>query len=166
MTPIERKYSELGAQLHGRAPIRTTPLPAPSIPAPAVPTEALTVQGVEIHPAERLTALAAIRDNHRARARMATDKTHQIREQISERDQRVKLIARNAAPGFEVEAEAQIAVLDAEISQLRAAMATAGDEATTASEAAGAAQSVLRSALRFAIDAGATVPLLLASEVK
>ena len=166
MTHFADRYGEISAQIHGRAPIRTVPLPPPAIPAPAVPTEAIKVQGIDLAPAARLGALAALRDGHRARARMATDRQHQIREQIQERELRIKLIGQKVSPGFEIEVEAQVAVLEAEIAQLRAAMQTAGDEATEASEAMGAAQSLLRAAIKFAVDAGATVPLLLRDEVK
>lgn len=164
MSDLYDRFRDLGAQINGGQPRRTAPLPPPPTPKPAQPTTAMTVQGVEIRPAERLTALASIRDRHRASARMATDKMHQIREQISERDQRAKLIARNAAPGFEVEAEAQIAVLDAEILQLRAAMQAAGDEANAAAEAAGQADQVFRAALKFCDDNGITVSVLFAGE--
>ncbi|WP_146227847.1 hypothetical protein [Rhodobacter viridis] len=125
----------------------------------------MTVEGITLAPASRLSALASTRDRHRARARMATDRGHQLREMISERETRIRLLAQRAAPGFEAEAEAQAAVIEAEVAQLRAAMQTASDEAAEASEAAGAAQSVLRAALKFALDHGATIPLLLAGEV-
>lgn len=164
MSEIYDKFHDLGAFVNGGQPRRTAPLPPPPLPKVAMPTTTMTVQGVVIEPAARLQALAAIRDRHRASARMATDKMHQIREQISEREQRAKLIARNAQPGFEVEVEAQISVLDAEISQLRAAMATASDEATTASEAAGAADRLFRAALKFCDDNGITVSVLFAGE--
>ena len=167
MESFTDRYAALGAELHGKAPVRrTVPLPAPAIAPPAQPTEAMTVQGIALEPAARLGALASIRDNHRARARMASDRGHAIREQISERELRIKLIGQKVSPGFETEIDAQVAVLEAEISQLRAAMQTAQDEAQEAAEAVGAAQNLLRAAIRFAVDHGATVPLLLASEVK
>lgn len=166
MSDFRDRYADLGAFINGGTPRRTVPMPPPPIPQPARPTTAMTVDGIALEPASRLAALASIRDRHRASARFASDRAHDLREKISERDQRVKLIARNAQPGFEVEVEAQIAVIEAEVAQLRAAMQTASDEASEASEAAGAAQSVLRSAIRFALDAGATVPLMLRDEVK
>ncbi|KQB17108.1 hypothetical protein H9N28_07155 [Rhodobacter capsulatus] len=165
MTPIERKYSELGAQLHGRAPIPTSvPLPPPTIPKPAVPTAQMTVQGIDLAPAARLGALAAVRDQHRARARMASDKMHAIREQISERELRIKLVAERATPGFEIEVEAQVAVLESEISQLRAAQMTAQAEAAEAGEAAGEADRLFKSALKFCDERGITVSVIFAGE--
>lgn len=164
---IENRYANLGRQLHGGSPVHTSvPLPAPSIPAPAVPTETMVIDGIALEPASRLHALASIRDGHRARARMASDRMHAIREQISERELRIKLIGQKVSPGFETEAEAQVAVLEAEISQLRAAMQTAQDEASEAGEAAGAADRLFRAARDFAVQKGAVLPILLTAEVR
>ena len=166
MSDFRDRYADLGAFINGGTPRRTVPMPPPPIPQPARPTTAMTVDGIALEPASRLAALASIRDRHRASARFASDRAHDLREKITEREQRVRFLAQTAQPGFEAEYDAQIALIEGEIGQLRAAMQTASDEAAEASEAAGAAQQVLRAAIKFAIDAGATLPITLASEVQ
>ena len=165
MTDFRERYADLGAFVHGKAPRRTAPLPPPPLPKVAHPTASMVIDGIQVEPAARLQALAAIRDRHRASARMATDRMHQIREQISERELRIRLLSQRIQPGIDLQAEGEIEVLRAEVEQLKAAQQAAQDETTEASEAAGAAQSVLRAALKFALDHGATIPLLLAGEV-
>ena len=165
MTDFSERYRQIGAQLHGGAPVRrTVPLPPPSIPQVAVPTASMTIDGIALEPAARLTALAAIRDQHRGRARMASDKMHAIREQIAERELRIRMIGQRISPGFEEQAEGEIAVLKAECDQLRAAQMAASDEATEAGEAAGAAGRLFKSALKFCDDHGITVSVMYAGE--
>lgn len=164
MSEIYDKFHDLGAFVNGGQPRRTVPLPPPPVPKPAQPTTTMTVQGLVIEPAARLQALAAVRDRHRAAARFASDQMHALREKISEREQRVRFLAQTAQPGYENETDAQIAVIEAEISQLRAAMQAAGDEADDAAEAAGQADRLFRTARDFAVQHGAVIPLHLAKE--
>ena len=161
MSEIYDKFRDLGAFVNGGQPRRTAPMPTPPIPQPARPTTAMTVGGIQIEPASRLSALASIRDRHRASARFASDRAHDLREKIGEREQRARRLAQNAQPGFENEVDAQIAVIEAEISQLRAAMQAAGDEANAAAEAAGQADRLFNAARDFAVSHGATLPITL-----
>lgn len=165
MQNFEDRYRQLGAELHGGAPVRrTTPLPPPSIPAPAVPTATMTIDGIEIHPAKRLTALAALRDGHRGRARAASDRGHALREQAMEFSSRADLIEARLRVGADAQAEGEVQVIRAHAEQLRAAAATAQDEAAAETEAAGAADRVFKSALKFCDDHGITVSVLYSGE--
>ncbi|ETD00539.1 hypothetical protein U717_16115 [Rhodobacter capsulatus R121] len=141
-------------------------MPPPPTPKPAHPTAALTVDGIEIRPAERLAALAKIRDRHRSTARFASDQMHALREKIEERRVRVRLISERIDIAGDFRAEGEISQINAEIDQLMAAREAAVAEAETASDAAAQADRLLRSALRFALDHGATVPITLAGEVR
>lgn len=165
MQNFEERYRQLGAELHGGAPVRrTVPLPAPAIPTPAVPTTSMTIDGIEINPAERLGALAAVRDQHRGRARAASDRGHALREQAMEFSSRADLIEARLRMGADAQAEGEVQVIRAHAEQLRAAAATAQDEAAAETEAAGAADRVFKSALRFCDDHGVTVSVLFAGE--
>lgn len=133
---------------------------------PAVPTETLVVNGVQIAPASRLAALAKVRDQHRAASRSANDAMHDAREQIEDREVRIRRIrqsdnGRGSATGL-----TEIAALQSEIDQFSAARATAQAEAEAASASWHDADLLLKSALKFARDSGMTIPAPLASEGK
>lgn len=157
MSDYRDRFRDLGAQLNGGG----QPLPPPPVPKPAVPTVKMVIDGIEVEPAARLTALAAIRDRHRASARFASDRAAELRQRIAERETRIKLLAQNVQPGYETEYEAQAFAIQSEIDQLRAAMVAASDEADDAAEAAGAADRLFRSCRDFAVSHGAVLPITL-----
>jgi len=167
MTTFEDRFRDLGAQLHGGAPIRTATLPAPSIPQPVMPTTSMVVDGVELAPTERLAALASIRDKHRAAVRFATDRAAELRLRIIDEEQRCQMIESRLHLGVQDErAEGELAVIRSQIEQLRAGRATAQAEADEAATSLAAAQRVLRAAVRFAVNSGAIVSITLEDEIQ
>ncbi len=142
----------------------TPDLPPSPLPEPAVPTERLIVDGIELAPAERLAALAAIRDRHRAQQRFCSDRAADLRERIVDKERALLVHKAAMYPTFKDHQDAQTAVIEGELRQLRAAREEALAEAAEAGSAAGAASLVLRAAIKFAKANGANLPLVLAEE--
>lgn len=141
--------------------------PAETAPAaPATLTEVMTVDGVQLAVADRLLALAKIRDAHRTASRAANDRMHAAREQIEDRQMRIRRIQQADGGRPSVSSAADIAQLRAEIVEFDAARATATAEAEASSVAARDAEHVVRTALKFAREAGATIPVTLSQEAR
>jgi flagellar biosynthesis chaperone FliJ len=134
--------------------------------APATPTEVLEVDGVQLAPAARLMALARIRDQHRTSARSANDAMHSAREQIEDRQVRIRRLRQADNGRGSATAMTQIGQLQAEIDQFASARASAQAEVEAAGENWRDAELLLKSAIRFARDSGMTIPAPLASEGK
>jgi hypothetical protein len=126
----------------------------------------MVIDGIALAPAGRLLALARIRDQHRTSARSANDAMHGAREAIEDRQTRTRRIRQADGGRGSATATTQIAQLEAEISQFASARATAQAEAEVASTAWHDADLLLKSAIRFARDAGAVIPAPLALEGK
>lgn len=148
----------------GRAlPVNVAP-PPQQFREPPQPTASATVAGVKLAPASRLSALAAVRDGHRAAARAASDRMHTHREEIESRRRRLRLIQQHGAD-LAPHLATQAAAIEAEIEALVAARGAAHAEAEGAAAAAGAAHRLLQSCLGVCVRNGITVPILLAAEV-
>jgi hypothetical protein len=138
--------------------------PPQAFKAPPEPTAAAVVQGIRLAPAERLTALAAVRDGHKATARSANDRMHEAREAITERQRRIRLLASHGDdPPAHV--ASQIAALEAEVAALQQQRSAAYSEAETSAASAAQADRLLKSCLSLCARSQIVVPVLLASEV-
>lgn len=141
--------------------------PAISEPAvPSSPTETMVIAGVQVAPANRLVALARIRDGHRAAARAANDAMHSAREKAADCAAQARMIRERGAGQPDMRALAEIARLDAERGQWETARHAALAEAEIASASQRDADGLLKSAIRFAQDHGAVLPVALAGEAR
>lgn len=153
----------------GRALPEIVGLPPAEFREPELPTTTAEVDGILLSPASRLTALAAIRDAHRAAARAASDRAHDHRDAITEATRRVGQLEVRAgadASGLSPVAETELAALAAEVDQLTAARDAALAEAAASSASAGDADRLLKACLSFARDQGFTLPVTLAREAR
>lgn len=142
------------------------PLPAPNPAPPTEPTARLVVDDVVLAPAERLLALARVRDGHRSRARGASDRAAELYERIMDCRTRIALIGQRVEPGRDALADAEVAQLQAEVTQLQAAREASLAEATEANAGAGEARRLLLTAAQFAADHGAVLPVSIATELR
>lgn len=130
--------------------------------APSSPTENMLIEGVVCAPAARLAALARIRDGHRAAARAGNDAMHRAREKAESCAVHIRMLRERSGQQPDARALAEIARLDAECAEWSAAQQVALAEAEVASSSFGDADRLLKAALRFARDHGATLPVALA----
>lgn len=156
-----RRFFELGA---GRPMPEIVGLPDREFAEPARPTASAKVHGVQLSPASRLTAIAAIRDAHRAAARAASDRAHDLRERANDAANRVRHLETRAGQSLAVEAD--MAELAMEIEQLKSARDAALAEAAAASSSAGDADRLLKACLAFARDNAFTLPITLSREAR
>jgi len=136
-------------------------------PPPAEPTKSLTIDGIELAPAERLVALAAIRDQKRVASRGHYDVAQSHVEQIQSHREIIRRISANAAQGHRGmlnETAAEIARLEAEIAQLRSAEQAARAASDAARDEFGAAQRLLVAACELVVAHGGILPHQLAVE--
>ena len=149
------RFAELGA---GHA-LPVTNHPKISAPvATAQPTETLFVDGVELAPAARLTALAAIRDRHRAETRAANDKMHTARERADDCRQRGREAIERYGRGS-AEAQAEATRLEGEAREWDASRATAQADASACAASWRDAETALKAAIGFAREHGAVLPV-------
>lgn len=124
------------------------------------PTERLSVDGIDLAIASRLTALARIRDTHRAATRAADDRMHHAR--LAAED-----VRRRAREGLErhgrndPQALRQAEELEGQAREWDKGRAAAQAEAEACAASWRDASENLKTAIAFARDASAILPLML-----
>jgi hypothetical protein len=156
------KYGELAA---GHA-LPTTIHPTISAPAAlTTPTDVLIVDGVQLAVADRLAALARVRDQHRATLRAVGDRRRAMQDRADDLIRRIRLLDQHKYSGaMSPTVLAEKSQLEADLAQIRAASRALDAEDGAATASFGDADLLLKSALRFARAAGATVPVMLEKE--
>lgn len=153
-----QRFAALGAGL---------PPEAAAAVAPATPTEVMTVAGVQLAVSDRLTALAKIRDQHRAVGRASNERRHDLRDRSDDLTRRIRLIEQGRFAGtMSATAEAEVRQLQADLEQIRSAQRSLDAEAEASTAAFGDADRLLRAALQFAKDHGAVIPVTISQEVR
>ena len=117
----------------------------------------------------RLTALARVRDRHRALARELSDRHHDLRERHGDARRRASLTRSSAEATFghaRPAADQQAAKAEAEADALLAQMREVQAEIDAMTGERADAAAVLWAALAFALDAGLAIPASLADDAR